>query len=67
MPYTKRYFPCGDLREFEELRPLLHDNGIVNLINHGFIIFANNIIQMELLVNNLTFSDRAIGNEVPVL
>ena len=67
MPFTKRYFPCGDLREFEELKPLLGENGIVNLINHGFIIFASNILKMEILVKNLTFNDRAIGNEVPVL
>jgi hypothetical protein len=67
MSFTKRYYPCGDLREFEEIRPLLEDNGILNLINHGFIIFANNIAKMELLVKNLRFSERAIGNEIPLL
>jgi len=69
MPFTSHYFPCGDMREFQELAKLLSDNsgGIVNLINHGFIIYAGQLYEMEKLIKGMQFSERAIGHELPCL
>lgn len=69
MPFTTHYYPCGDLREFQELAKLLSNksSGIINLINHGFVIYAANLDEMENLIAEMQFVERAIGNELPSL
>jgi len=59
-PTTDIYFPCGDLREVEEISPFInkHQEGIVNLKNHGFLIFASTIEKMEQLAREATFINR---------
>jgi len=42
--YTKDYFPCGDLREVEEILHIVSNKTLhtaVNLKNHGFLIQGN--------------------------
>ncbi len=66
--FTEHYYPCGDLREYEEFSRFLKDNsGIINLINHGFVIYANHIDDMEQLIEGMKFMERPIGNEIPHL
>jgi len=64
---TKYYFPCGDLREYEELQELIHafngfsDSRRINLKNHGFIIFAENIEVLESTIKSSIFIQRPLG------
>lgn len=53
---TKNYFPCGDLREYDEINNLL-EAGIccINLKNHGFLIAAHSLPQMESLIREQNF------------
>ena len=63
-PYTENYFPCGDLREFNETTDYIKNHtGGINLINHGFLIYSKTIQGLETLVNDLRFIERNIGNE----
>lgn len=55
-PTTKHYFPCGDLREVDEIVRLIEEdtrtnNGIINLKNHGFLIYAETIERLQRLVD----------------
>jgi len=64
--FTKHYFPCGDLRECEELLnkfPSDNKSFILNLKNHGFIIATDTIEKIKEIVNNSKFIYRNIGKE----
>lgn len=63
---TDSYYPCGDMREYNELtRYISKDSmsGKINLRNHGFLIYGNKIEDIEQLVTNLIFKERDIGTE----
>lgn len=46
-PFTKHYFPCGDLREVPEIMALLRKGfDKINLKNHGFLIVGKNEDEM---------------------
>lgn len=63
-PYTQRYFPCGDMREAHEIKDQLDsDGGCINLTNHGFLLFARTIDDLERVVMNMVFIPRKIGEE----
>jgi len=63
-PFTEYYYPCGDLREAHEVTNVITgDNGCVNLKNHGFLLYADSIENLEKLVNEIEFIERNIGNE----
>lgn len=64
--YTKNYFPCGDLREFFEFKECYDNNpnGGINLIHHGFLIYAKDLSNLERLVLESSFEERKIGNEI---
>ena len=50
-PATKHYYPCGDLREAPEVIGALRDGRHrINLKNHGFLIAAENINELEDLI-----------------
>lgn len=59
---TDNYFPCGDMRELEELSKcighiILFDKknyGVINLTDHGFILFSKTFEQMEFMINSFT-------------
>lgn len=59
---TDNYFPCGDMRELDELTKCIghiikHDGknyGVVNLAGHGFILFSQTFEQMECMINSFT-------------
>ena len=64
-PYTDNYFPCGDVREAHEVTNFITgDHGCINLKNHGFLLYADTIENMEILVNEIEFIERNIGNEI---
>jgi len=64
-PFTKNYFPCGDLREFYEVNKYINSNtGGINLLNHGFLLYSETIEELEQLVSNLEFQERKIGEEL---
>lgn len=61
--FTKHYFPCGDMREFEAVNQmLLDDTGIfmLNLKNHGFLIGSRTLEGLEFIVNNVEFDYREL-------
>lgn len=64
--FTDQYYPCGDLREFNELKNNIHENSMyikLNLKHHGFIIGANNLEQLKHIVENSVFIHRQVGIE----
>jgi hypothetical protein len=56
-PTTEEYFPCGDMREVDESEALMRDKvyGIINLKNHGFLAFAEDITELEFILENVRF------------
>jgi len=64
-PFTNHYYPCGDLREVQEIKEQFHQgNFAINLKNHGFIIATKNLQEMMKIVNNSKFIYRNIGEEI---
>lgn len=71
---TKHYYPCGDLREVDAIkemvepkRDLIEDElGLfcLNLKNHGFIIMAENLEDLEELVDGLEFEYRQLEEKI---
>ncbi len=62
-PFTKHYFPCGDMREFEAVNnELTDDTGIflINLKNHGFLIGARSLEGLKFIVENIEFEYREL-------
>lgn len=57
-PFTGNYFPCGDLREVDELLPLLRGDGAVNIVHHGFLLFARDIEDLERIAKAAVFEGR---------
>lgn len=57
-PTTFEYFPCGDLREVQGIVKLIENNkyGIINLKNHGFLIYAETIEQLKAMVTLIKFA-----------
>jgi hypothetical protein len=63
---TERYYPCGDLREVEEIAKILRTKAVaVNLRNHGFLLATSKIETMKALSKSLTFSVHRILTDVP--
>jgi ribulose-5-phosphate 4-epimerase/fuculose-1-phosphate aldolase len=64
-PVTKNYFPCGDMREYVELSNHIKkqetNDGIVNLKNHGFLIYATTLDKLRELIDGAEFLKREIG------
>lgn len=62
-PTTENYFPCGDLREAYEVEGLIKDGlanhhcGVINLRNHGFLLYSKTIDGMSELVNDLEIEE----------
>lgn len=53
---TREYYPCGDLREVPEIARLVTaGNRVINLRNHGFILLAHSLFEMEELINHCEF------------
>ncbi len=53
---TKNYFPCGDLREVDEIINLfIYGYRFINLKNHGFLMATQSIETMEYWINKLDF------------
>jgi hypothetical protein len=57
---TQNYVPCGDMREINEVAALmkLDGKGVINLRNHGFLMFASTIEEMESLAYQVSFENR---------
>jgi hypothetical protein len=56
-PTTSEYYPCGDLREVPGILQLIDHNrfGIINLKNHGFLIYADSIEHLKAMVTLVKF------------
>jgi hypothetical protein len=53
---TEHYFPCGDMREVPEIVKIISGNkGVINLKNHGFLIYADTLENLEEIVDNIIF------------
>jgi len=63
---TNNYFPCGDIREVKEIFNKIKRNncGSINLRNHGFLIYADTITNLEYLINNIKLKERQLGFEI---
>ena len=49
---TENYFPCGDLREVDEIKELFNKGlRYINLKNHGFLLASTDIEMMEYYKN----------------
>lgn len=58
---TENYYPCGDLREVEEIARVFRVGArVVNLRNHGFLLATNDLVAMDKLVKALTFVQPAL-------
>jgi len=59
VPSTENYFPCGDKREIPEIVKLIGDStyGVINLKNHGFLVYAQYLGELEELCNNLDLDE----------
>ena len=58
-PTTKHYYPCGDLREAPEVIEIIRGGGhygVINLKNHGFLLYSKFIEGMEKLVKLVHFA-----------
>ena len=53
VPTTKNYHLCGDVKEADEVSSLINDNGVINLKNHGFLIYAKTIEDLKTVVSSL--------------
>lgn len=55
---TSEYFVCGDVREATEVIEIIGDNsyGAINLKNHGFLLYADTLANMEEVIDGLEFS-----------
>lgn len=57
---TNHYRLCGDLREYEEIAPLISNldtsKGIINLKHHGFLIYADTLENLDVLAKQHTFN-----------
>jgi len=68
VPFTDRYNLCGDVKEVNSIFKFISNygnksNGVINLKNHGFLIYASTIDNLENLINNSIFIKRNIGYE----
>jgi len=57
-PGTKEYYPCGDLREVDEVSLLMDSNGpngAINLAGHGFLIYAEDEKMLREMVEEACF------------
>lgn len=55
-PTTEHYYPCGDMREVPEIVKLIAGhNGVINLKNHGFLIYAESLEALESIVDKIEF------------
>lgn len=61
-PYTNEYYLCGDVREADEVIEMINRGrftekyGCINLLNHGFLIYANDLSGLKEIIKNLEFS-----------
>jgi len=68
-PFTQSFYPCGDLREYKELAPIIastynkYTMGAINLNNHGFLLYSSNLEEMKELAEKSIFIKRSIGDE----
>lgn len=71
-PFTKEYYPCGDMREVHEISSLIElehlygarNAGVFNLKNHGFLFYAEKIEELRFLIEKANFQSRVLGEEV---
>ncbi len=62
--YTDEYYPCGDMREVDSAsKCMIGDYGVFNLVNHGFLIYSDNLDNLKKIVYNMEFTQREVGFE----
>lgn len=55
-PTTENYYPCGDLREVDEVVDLMRKgHKIINLKNHGFIIAGRHLVDISNINKSVEF------------
>ena len=59
---TDEYYLCGDVREADEVSNLINDNGVINLKNHGFLIYAKTINDLSYIIDNLIINNQFTYN-----
>jgi hypothetical protein len=69
--FTEHYNLCGDVKEVVSISEVIlktnHKNdGIINLKNHGFLIYASSIDNLRNFINNSIFIKRQIGEELKI-
>lgn len=59
-PTTEHYYPCGDLREVEDIVKIIEKSGndsfgVINLKNHGFLIYSDSLEVLDKIIDTLEF------------
>ena len=63
--FTDNYYPCGDLRELEEIEKCFdRDRFVINLKNHGFVIATETLEEMREIVEKSKFIYRTMGEKL---
>lgn len=59
VPSTHHYYPCGDKREIPEIIELIKGTscGAINLKNHGFLLYAQTLEELENIANNIKIKE----------
>ena len=68
-PFTEHYNLCGDVREVQSIVDIITKtgkdmDGVINLKNHGFLMYASSIFELVTLIRNSKFIKRQIGEEL---
>jgi len=62
VPFTSKYYPCGDIREAVALRNE-NPGDRINLLNHGFLMLARDIDHLRTIVDECELIERTVGFE----
>ena len=63
--FTDNYYPCGDLRELEEIEKFYNcEKFIINLKNHGFVIATETLEEMKEIVEKSKFVYRTMEEKL---
>lgn len=65
IPFTSSYFSCGDLREAEEASEYIKNVPAyaINLRNHGFLLYAETLIDLKNFIDKVNFIPKEVGKE----
>ena len=61
VPTTEHYFPCGDMREFEDVCKVISGtgpSGILNLKDHGFLMYGDSVGRLMDMIETMKIANK---------